>query len=179
MKATEFTQGVSEEWSKKYKDSINCSNPKGFSQRAHCAGRKKNEGVAEGSATDSELKDKQQFALRHYGNYTRDPAMAFDKWVQRSLMHSELDDEKNAINIQQLQTKVANLEKQITSPTNNQGVAEGDKIGNMDADAYTSAMARLKQLAGSGPLKTVYDPATRRYKNVPTAVQPVQQPKKK
>ena len=31
---------VSEAWSKKYKKSINCANPKGFSQRAHCAGRK-------------------------------------------------------------------------------------------------------------------------------------------
>lgn len=30
-----------EKWSKKYKKSINCSNPKGFSQRAHCQGRKK------------------------------------------------------------------------------------------------------------------------------------------
>jgi pterin-4a-carbinolamine dehydratase len=30
-----------EKWSKKYKKSINCSNPKGFSQKAHCAGRKK------------------------------------------------------------------------------------------------------------------------------------------
>jgi len=30
-----------EGWSKKYKKSINCSNPKGFSQKAHCAGRKK------------------------------------------------------------------------------------------------------------------------------------------
>jgi RNA polymerase sigma factor (sigma-70 family) len=38
---------VQEEWSDKYKDSINCSNPKGFSQKAHCAGRKKNEDVAE------------------------------------------------------------------------------------------------------------------------------------
>jgi predicted kinase len=28
-------------WSEKYKKSINCSNPKGFSQKAHCAGRKK------------------------------------------------------------------------------------------------------------------------------------------
>ena len=28
-------------WSNKYKKSINCSNPKGFSQKAHCAGRKK------------------------------------------------------------------------------------------------------------------------------------------
>ena len=39
---------VSEAWSKKYKRSINCSHPKGFSQKAHCAGRKKhNESVAE------------------------------------------------------------------------------------------------------------------------------------
>ena len=30
-----------QKWSKKYKDSINCSNPKGFSQKAHCAGKKK------------------------------------------------------------------------------------------------------------------------------------------
>ena len=30
-----------EGWSAKYKKSINCSNPKGFSQKAHCAGKKK------------------------------------------------------------------------------------------------------------------------------------------
>ena len=27
-------------WSEKYKKSIDCSNPKGFSQKAHCQGRK-------------------------------------------------------------------------------------------------------------------------------------------
>ena len=32
---------IEEKWSQKYKRSINCSNPRGFSQRAHCAGRKK------------------------------------------------------------------------------------------------------------------------------------------
>ena len=32
---------IEEKWSQRYKDSINCSNPKGFSQRAHCQGRKK------------------------------------------------------------------------------------------------------------------------------------------
>jgi hypothetical protein len=32
---------VKEAWSDKYKKSINCNNPKGFSQKAHCAGRKK------------------------------------------------------------------------------------------------------------------------------------------
>lgn len=30
-------------WSDRYKKSIDCSNPKGFSQKAHCAGKKKNE----------------------------------------------------------------------------------------------------------------------------------------
>lgn len=40
MRAKEF---VSEQWSEKYKRSINCSHPKGFSQKAHCAGRKKHD----------------------------------------------------------------------------------------------------------------------------------------
>jgi len=53
-----------------------------------------------------------------------------------------------------------------------------EKIGNMDADAFDAALSRMKKLAGAGPLKTVYDPAKRVYKNVPHAVQPAQQPKK-
>ena len=32
---------IEEKWSNKYKSSINCNNPRGFSQRAHCQGRKK------------------------------------------------------------------------------------------------------------------------------------------
>ena len=32
---------IAKKWSKKYKKSINCANPKGFSQKAHCAGRRK------------------------------------------------------------------------------------------------------------------------------------------
>ena len=43
VKINEF----SESWSEKYKRSIDCKNPKGFSQRAHCAGRKKNESLTE------------------------------------------------------------------------------------------------------------------------------------
>jgi hypothetical protein len=38
---------VLEAWSEKYKRSIDCDNPKGFSQRAHCQGRKKNEDIEE------------------------------------------------------------------------------------------------------------------------------------
>ena len=32
---------VTEKWTEKYKRSIDCDNPKGFSQRAHCQGKKK------------------------------------------------------------------------------------------------------------------------------------------
>lgn len=45
---------VQEAWSDKYKRSINCSNPKGFSQKAHCAGKKKNEAVAEQASVCTE-----------------------------------------------------------------------------------------------------------------------------
>lgn len=38
---SEQTDNISEKWSARYKKSINCNNPKGFSQRAHCQGRKK------------------------------------------------------------------------------------------------------------------------------------------
>lgn len=42
---TDTSNQLGEEWSQKYKDSIDCNNPKGFSQKAHCAGKKKNESM--------------------------------------------------------------------------------------------------------------------------------------
>jgi hypothetical protein len=47
VKNTNEEQELDEKWSKKYKDSISCSNPKGFSQKAHCAGKRKNEDMNE------------------------------------------------------------------------------------------------------------------------------------
>lgn len=46
---------ITEKWSEKYKKSINCNNPKGFSQRAHCQGRKKR------------LKESKEDELEKYG----------------------------------------------------------------------------------------------------------------
>jgi LysM repeat protein len=67
--------------------------------------------------------------------------------------------------------------KSINAPamaeTSNEKIA-----GRYDPDEFDAMMSRLKKLAGAGPLKTVYDPARRVYKNVPTAVQPLTQPKK-
>ena len=54
-------------WSDKYKKSIDCSNPKGFSQKAHCAGRKKkkmNENAAQQAAI--------AISKKKSGNYDKD-----------------------------------------------------------------------------------------------------------
>ena len=54
-----------------------------------------------------------------------------------------------------------------------------EKIGGRyDADDFDAMVMRLKKLAGSGPMQTKYDPNKRVYRNVPTAQQPPQQPKK-
>jgi hypothetical protein len=42
---------MEEEWSEKYKRSIDCKHPKGFSQKAHCQGKKKK--IEAGEATGS------------------------------------------------------------------------------------------------------------------------------
>jgi hypothetical protein len=43
---------VTEKWSEKYKKSINCNNPKGFSQKAHCQGKRKHSEMKEGELTE-------------------------------------------------------------------------------------------------------------------------------
>ncbi len=61
------------------------------------------------------------------------------------------------------------------------GVGEGEQQKGADYrdpkevnydDDYDAMVSRVKKLAGLGPLKTVYDPAKRQYRNMPTAVQP-------
>ena len=51
-------------WSDKYKKSIDCNNTKGFSQKAHCAGKKKNEDMVFEEITEDILNEK----LITYGN---------------------------------------------------------------------------------------------------------------
>lgn len=59
-----------EKWSEKYKKSIDCNNPKGFSQRAHCQGRKKNESLNE---EDPELNKPKRGGNKKFYVYVRDP----------------------------------------------------------------------------------------------------------
>jgi hypothetical protein len=62
-----------------------------------------------------------------------------------------------------------------------QGAEEGEQQKGADYrdpkevdydDEYDAMVARVKKLAGLGPMKTVYDPKKRQYRNMPTAQQP-------
>lgn len=48
---------VEEKWSEKYKKSINCDNPKGFSQKAHCQGKKKESKEEVEKEVDEDLRE--------------------------------------------------------------------------------------------------------------------------
>jgi len=58
VKAEEFE--IEEDWSNEYKRSIDCSNPKGFSQKAHCSARKKRKA---GGETKSKSPFKEMYEL--------------------------------------------------------------------------------------------------------------------
>jgi hypothetical protein len=60
----------------------------------------------------------------------------------------------------------------ITEPELDEGNKKPEQPEADYGDDYQDMVKRLKQLAGAGPLKTVYDPDKRVYRNVPTAVQP-------
>ena len=46
-------EDVTEKWSEKYKKSIDCSHPKGFSQKAHCASKRKKSETKEATGSGS------------------------------------------------------------------------------------------------------------------------------
>ena len=48
---------VEEKWSEKYKKSIDCNNPKGFSQKAHCQGKKKESKEEVEKEVDEDLRE--------------------------------------------------------------------------------------------------------------------------
>ena len=68
------TKKMNEGWSDKYKKSIDCNNPKGFSQRAHCQGKKK---VSEETKYDRYDKEKTRFAKA-------DKKMKFGKFYDKA-----------------------------------------------------------------------------------------------
>ncbi len=88
MRAYEF---INEEWSDKYKRSINCSNPKGFSQRAHCQGRNKNEEVELEERKKKRKSKNAAYGPGPYGWYGYDAGYSGDGGVEENIGDSNED----------------------------------------------------------------------------------------
>lgn len=72
---------LNEKWSEKYKRSIDCSNPKGFSQKAHCQGRKKDEDLE----LDEEylLELTQETQLNEKDTFSKEKSQGLHGWFSR------------------------------------------------------------------------------------------------
>jgi len=93
--------GLSEEWSQKYKDSIDCNNPKGFSQKAHCQGKKKqNEDVHDEAPSAINLVDEirpvLENAIKQFKNGNQDDLEQFlSQWDK---MNAIIDGLRQTVN---------------------------------------------------------------------------------
>ena len=90
-----------EGWSKKYKKSIDCSNPKGFSQKAHCAGKKKKkktEAISPMPQTPQEMEKDQQAQERYKRHIKRKQRLEKLKKIQKDL-EKYMPDEPKSIEI--------------------------------------------------------------------------------
>jgi hypothetical protein len=70
---------IDEEWSEKYKKSIDCNNPKGFSQKAHCQGRKKQNESIEEAAKKTDFSKEKESGL--HGWFSRRGGEGSQGWV--------------------------------------------------------------------------------------------------
>jgi hypothetical protein len=83
-----WTPDLSEAWSNKYKKSINCSNPKGFSQKAHCAARVKRR--AGGKTTSKPVTESWLTAAQELEDYANTNIPQEDPAFGDFMYHAEL-----------------------------------------------------------------------------------------
>jgi hypothetical protein len=80
LEELEKVEVIEEEWSERYKRSIDCNNPKGFSQKAHCQGRKKNEEIE----IDDELIEEAKKKRPYKPNFSREKKQGLHGWFARN-----------------------------------------------------------------------------------------------
>ena len=136
-------EGVAEEWSQKYKSSINCSHPKGFSQRAHCAGKKKhNESIEMEMVCEDCGMCQSHGSLNEIAKGAKDANSVTKCWPGK---HAE-------------GTKTGKNGGQVRNCVPNESVAE-------------DSLAAMRRLAGVTTPAAVPN-GLRQYRHMPTAVQP-------
>jgi hypothetical protein len=156
-------EDVTEKWTEKYKKSIDCSNPKGFSQRAHCDGRKKRdtkeqkENIKGGLADGKTLED---IAKKHHkkGNYNIDDMVSLlkkqlNKGIKVEMEHTKDKSKAREIAMDHLwehpnyYDKLEKIESKEATGSGSSGAYSGPVFGGDDAfwERSRSETPKLKE----------------------------------
>ncbi len=127
MRANEI---ITEKWSQKYKKSINCSHPKGFSQRAHCAGKKK---------TTESVELAEEFDL-------------IESIIENLALHNGVDSEVIWEDLENLDDDELYVFATTTPMMESQGVVEGNIKLYTDPDYFGAEVDNYK---ASGPVVNI------------------------
>jgi hypothetical protein len=87
---------LNEDWSQEYKDSIDCDNPKGFSQKAHCQGKEKKESINENTLSDLETRLKSHDWWYAYSDDSRKYNRGESNWSEITKMIKGMKGNKEA-----------------------------------------------------------------------------------
>jgi hypothetical protein len=119
------------------------------------------QGVAE-TALDEKSVSQAQF--RTMAGAAHNPAFARKVGIKQSVA-KEFNQADKGSNYKKLPARATEGEQQKGADYRDPEEVDYD-------DEYDAMVARVKKLAGLGPMKTVYDPTKRVYRNMPTAQQP-------
>ena len=139
MAASEFKNSLGEEneidekWSKKYKDSIDCKNPKGFSQKAHCQGKNKKTETDESTGSGSA------------GGFSAPLFSTTKKEMQESSRKENKEKEKKYLDIEDI---IPELKKQLNKGTrldkDTKKVEATEATGSGSSGQYSTTAAWAK-----------------------------------
>jgi len=122
-------KALEEKWSQKYKRSINCNNPKGFSQKAHCQGRKK--------TNEAFIKPNFDYEWEEANRYPEFQKIGKDAWI-------ELAKKGKAVTIKS------------AKDINNTDAADPNSFKSLDKNKQARALAQLKSGDVEMPIVAVY-----------------------
>ena len=123
--------GILEKWSGKYKRSINCNNPKGFSQKAHCAGRKKRKrgGKTKSRPVESIMENKME-NLKEF--VVKEIQEAVGKELTKKKLKETSKDLFEAVNLESKLMKEGANEKKLSLASKAVQIAEIKVLENYD-----------------------------------------------
>jgi len=151
-------EDIDEKWSDKYKKSIDCNNPKGFSQKAHCQGRKKKmeetKQLKGGLADNMNLED---IAKKHNVNI-KELTNQFTQGVKVEMEHTDDKNKASEIAMDHLYedpkyyTKLKKVESKESTGASSAGAYSGPAFGPtiLKKDIYKIHNSNLDEAFAGG-----------------------------